>query len=204
MHVFLASPSPGRLSHLTPGIIYKHTNCRGMESTDIDSDSLQAVKNLRSKFEKLAQDASSDLLTVTAPSSPRIRTTSNNQLYLPSPHSPAGHGQLRSSSSSSDLRLAKRVPPPPPPPRAPKILNNLSPSHSPISSPLPHPAPVISPKPREQPPPRNLTSTSPSPVRSPSPFLLSRPVPIPSSTSSKADLSDQSLGKINTLSQNRL
>ena len=176
-----------------------------MESTDIDSDSLQAVKNLRSKFEKLAQDASSqkiDQLTVTAPSSPRPRATSNNQLNLPPPDSPVG--QLRSSSSSSDLRLpAKRAPPPPPPPRASKILNNPSPSHSPSSSPLFRPVPVhplISPSPKEQPPPRNPTS----PVRSPSPFLLSRPVPIPSSNNSKAELKDQSLGIISTSAQNRL
>ena len=181
-----------------------------MEPTDIDSDSLQAVKNLRSKFEKLAQDASSqktDLLTVTAPSSPRSprsprpRATSNNQLDLPSPDSPVG--QLRSSSSSSDLSLpAKRAPPPPPPPRALKILNNPSPSHSPSSSPLIRPVPVhplISPNPREQLPPRNLTRTSP--VRSPSPFLLSRPVPIPSL---KAELKDQSLGTISTSAQNKL
>jgi hypothetical protein len=170
-----------------------------MESIDIDSDSLQAVKNLRSKFEKLALDASSqktDLLTATgtAPSSPRPRTTSNNP-----PHSPVG--QLRSSASSSDLRPpAKRVPPPPPPPRASKVLNNPSPSRSPSSSPLLRPVPVrplVSPNPREQPPPRNPAS----PVRSPSPFLLSRPVPIPSSNSSKAELKDQSLGII---TQNRL
>ena len=176
-----------------------------MESTDIDSDSLQAVKNLRSKFEKLALDASSpktDLLTVTAPSSPRPRVTSNNQLNLPPPDSPVG--QLRSSLSSSDLRLpAKRAPPPPPPPRASKILNSPSPSHSPSSSPLLRPVPVnplISPNSREQPPPRNLTS----PVRSPSPFLLSRPVPIPSSNNSRAELKDQSLGAISTSAQNRL
>lgn len=171
-----------------------------MESTDIDSDSLQAVKNLRSKFEKLA---SSDLLTAAAPSSsPRPRATSNNYLNLPSPGSPVLHGHLRSSSSSSDLRLpAKRAPPPPPPPRASKILNNPSPSHSPSLSPLPRPVPVISPSPREQPPPRNLSGTSP--VRSPSPFLLSRPVPIPSSNSLK-DLGAQSLGIINTSGQNRL
>ena len=174
-----------------------------MESADIDSDSLQAVKNLRSKFEKLAQDTSSELLTVTAPSSPRPRATSNNYLNLPSPDSPVGHGQLRSSSSSSDLRLpAKRAPPPPPPPRASKILNNPSPSHSPSSSPLPRSALVISPNPREQPPPRNLTGTSPA--RSPSPFLLSRPVPIPSLNSLGADLKDQSLGIISTSAQNRL
>ena len=180
-----------------------------MESADIDSDSLQAVKNLRSKFEKLALDASSqktDLLTVTAPSSPRPRASSNNQLSLPTPDSPVG--QLRSSSSSSDLRLpTKRAPPPPPPPRTSKLLNNPSPSHSPSSSPLLRPVPVrplILPNSREQPPPppRNLTSTSP--VRSPSPFLLSRPVPIPSSNNSKTELKDQSLGTISTSAQNRL
>ena len=169
-----------------------------MESADIDSDSLQAVKNLRSKFEKLAQDASSQktgLLTVTAPSSPRPPATSNNHLNLPPPDGPLG--QLRSSSSSSDLRLpAKRAPPPPPPPRPSKILNNPSPSHSPSSSPVP--VPLISPNPRE-PSPRNLTS----PVRSPSPFLLSRPVPIPPSNNSKAELRDQNLG-ISTTTQNRL
>ena len=175
-----------------------------MESTDIDSDSLQAVKNLRSKFEKLAQDASSDHLTVTAPSSPRPRSTSNNHFNPPYPDRPVANGQLRPSSSSSDLRLlAKRAPPPPPPPRALKILNNPSPSHSPSSSPRPAPLyPPISPNPREQPPPRNFSGTSP--VRSPSPFLLSRPVPIPSSNSSKAELRDQSSGIISTSVQNRL
>ena len=173
-----------------------------MESTDIDSDSLQAVKNLRSKFEKLSQDASfqkTDLLT-TAPSSPRPRATSSNQLNLPSPDSPVG--QLRSSSSSSDLRLAAKRIPPPPPPRPSKVLNNPSPSHSPSSSPLVRPVPVhplISPNSREQPPPRNPSS----PLRSPSPFLLSRPVPIPSSNSSKAELKDQILGTISTSLQNR-
>ena len=173
-----------------------------MESTDIDSDSLQAVKNLRSKFEKLAQDSSSDLSTATAPSSPRPRATSNIYLNLPSPVSPVGHGQLRSSSSSSDLRPPAKRAPPPPPPRASKILNSPSPSHSPSSSPLLRPVPVISPNPREQPPPRTLTSTSP--VRSPSPFLLSRPVPIPSSNSLKVDLRDQGLGIISTSALNRL
>jgi hypothetical protein len=178
----------------------KRTGCRGMESLDIDSDSLQAVKNLRSKFEKLALETSSqqqtDLLIVTAPSSPRPRAASNTQLTLPL--SNGSGGQLRSSSSSSDLRLLARRAPPPPPPRASKLLNNPSPSRSPSSSPLlrsvPVPYSLISPNPREQPPPRNPAS----PVRSPSPFLLSRPVPIPPSSSSKAELKDQSLGIVST------
>jgi len=182
-----------------------NTTVGGMEPSDIDSDSLQAVKSLRSKFEKLAQDASPQKLgplTVTAPSSPRPRATSNSQLNPPL----SDDIQLRPSSSSSDLRLpAKRAPPPPPPPRVSKLMNNPSPSRSPASSPLLRPVPVPPTEKvdsREQPPRNWNLLVNASPARSPSPFLLSRPVPIPSSNSPKAELEDHGL-EITTSTQHR-
>jgi len=90
-----------------------------MTSYDIDSESLQAVKNLKSKFERLASGTSpsTDVARtgngrlVVSPPGPR-RSSSNSQLH-DSSVSDAGH--IRTSSSSSDFQaLARRAPPPPP------------------------------------------------------------------------------------------
>jgi len=119
-------------------------------SPDVDLESLQAVKNLKSKFEKLASDGanggiqstpSREHLTVTAPSSPRPRATSSSQLVTP-----AESFQLRASSSSSDLRTPDSTktptkrPPPPPPPRGSKVVN-ASASTQPVQSLLLRPVP---------------------------------------------------------------
>ena len=118
-----------------------------MEGGDIDSESLQAVRNLKSKFEKLAMKTSTqgtprlntngDTLVATAPSSPRPRATSSSE----SNALPMEGFHLRASSSSSDLSVsAKRAVPPPPPPRGSKFLSP-SPTHSPVASPLLRPVP---------------------------------------------------------------
>ncbi|KAF8164701.1 Endonuclease/exonuclease/phosphatase [Crassisporium funariophilum] len=118
-------------------------------SPEIETDSLQAVKSLRSKFEKLAlaqpnsnslplpTPQRAELLTVTAPSSPRPRANSN--AALDAPFTDGVH--LRSSSSSSDLRVPARRAPPPPPPRVSKLLSP-SPTPSPAPSPLLRPVPI--------------------------------------------------------------
>ncbi|KAF8959542.1 Endonuclease/exonuclease/phosphatase [Flammula alnicola] len=117
-----------------------------MESSEIDQESLHAVKSLRSKFEKLASETVSsqrvsgngDLLAVAAPSSPRPRATSSSQVDGPPPDAL----YLRASSSSSDLKAPlKRVPPPPPPPRGSKSVIP-SPLPSPSPSPLLRPVPI--------------------------------------------------------------
>ncbi|KAJ7476908.1 Endonuclease/exonuclease/phosphatase [Mycena galericulata] len=94
-----------------------------MEHSDIDTVPLPAVKNLRSKFEQLANTPG------LAPGfTPRPRATSGSQPKGDRiPDSPT----LRTSNSSSDLRLSRK-PPPPPPSRTPKP--------SPTASPLAHPA----------------------------------------------------------------
>ncbi|KAJ3509069.1 hypothetical protein NLJ89_g5412 [Agrocybe chaxingu] len=109
-----------------------------MGPSEIDSESLQAVKSLKSKFEQLAvqtsphRPGSSDFL---APSSPRPRAVSSSVVDAPASH-------LRTSSSSSDLRVpVKKAPPPPPPPRGSKTLNP-SPIPSPSPSPLLRPVPI--------------------------------------------------------------
>src|SRR5258705_13867697 len=94
-----------------------------MTSYDIDSESLQAVKNLRSKFERLASGTSpstdvarigNERLVVT--SGPR-RSSSNSQLH---DGSVSDTGHIRTSSSSSDFQALARRAPPPPPLRSPK------------------------------------------------------------------------------------
>ena len=101
-----------------------------MDSSDIDGDSLQAVKSLRSKFEQLAvSDLSLRPLANTnsvdmSPQppgavNPRSRQSSGSQGYM-------------GTSPSSDLKVVtKRLPPPPPPPRIAKQPLSPLPSRSP-------------------------------------------------------------------------
>jgi hypothetical protein len=127
----------------------------------IDTGPSPAVKNLRSRFEQLALDASqkpnqsttnslrqnsSNDLLAQGQSSPRQRTTSGTFTHS-SADSEFPQHHLRTTSSSSDLQFGINRPPPPPPPRGPK-------------------------------------ATPPSPVPSPSPSTLLRPVPIPPGVSS--------------------
>lgn len=134
--------------------------------SEIDSGSLAAVKNLRSKFEQLAQnDISSPALKVrpvssigllsAEPASPRPRAASNsyNDVSASEVH------PLRPSSSSSDLKresitpdlkaAIKRPPPPPPPARGskPAPSSSASPFNRPVPIPhtthFPHPPPLI-------------------------------------------------------------
>ena len=122
------------------------TEHQSMEGGDIDSESLQAVRNLKSKFEKLAMETltqgtprmntNGDKLTATAPSSPRPRATSSSQLNAP----PVEGFHLRTSSSSSDLSGSAKRAPPPTPPRGSKFLSH-SPTPSPVASPLLRPVP---------------------------------------------------------------
>ncbi len=119
-----------------------------MESYDIDSESLQAVKDLKFKFERLVSETSIRVASRGSPSTgdaladtdlSSARSSSNPQLDTLVPD--AGH--LRTSSSSSDLKvLVKRAPPPPPPPRSAKITGR-SPSPSPsLASPILRPVPL--------------------------------------------------------------
>ncbi|KAH9483207.1 putative inositol polyphosphate 5-phosphatase C9G1.10c [Psilocybe cubensis] len=116
-----------------------------MESSDIDSESLQAVSSLKSKFEKLALDTTSstykqgELLAVSTPPSPRPRAASGSHT-----NTPAEAISLRSSSSSSDLRSPLKRPPPPPPPSRNSKLNVPTTTASPSTSisPLLRPVPL--------------------------------------------------------------
>ena len=141
---FVINDKAGLVNKIQPGVT-EYQDLRRMEGGDIDSESLQAVRNLKSKFEKLAMETQAaprintngDTLAATAPSSPRPRATSSSQLNAP----PAEGFHLRTSSSSSDLSVStKRAPPPPPPPRGSKFLSP-SPTHSPAASPLLRPVP---------------------------------------------------------------
>jgi hypothetical protein len=118
------------------------------QQSDINLESLQAVKNLKSRFEQLALDASSnrvgnginqDDFLLAPTTSPRPRASSNTYL---NPNNTESTHQLRPSSSSSDLTVPlKRPPPPPPPPRGSKTIRSPSPSISP-PSPLTRPVPI--------------------------------------------------------------
>jgi hypothetical protein len=114
-----------------------------MTSQEVDGESLQAVKSLRSKFEQLAVDTpsqtqvrrtsvNSNSVSGSGPSSPRPKLLSGSQvdLFVPQAH-------IRSSSSSSDLKISAKRPPPPPPPRIAKPSPSPLPSRSPspVSSP---------------------------------------------------------------------
>ncbi|KAJ7250419.1 Endonuclease/exonuclease/phosphatase [Mycena rebaudengoi] len=103
-----------------------------MEPSDIDTVSLPAVKNLRSKFEQLAQTGSKGpgLAPIFAPRPRATSSTFSNGDKAPS--SPT----LRPSSSSSELRLSRKPPPPPP---------SRSAAPSPTASPLLRPAPDAGP-----------------------------------------------------------
>lgn len=112
-----------------------------MNSSDVDGESLQAVKSLRSKFEQLAVDTSSHVrrsstnstnTNGSGPSSPRIRRPSGSQsdFFAPQAH-------LRTSSSSSDLKVPTKRPPPPPP-RITKPSSSPQPSRSPSPTGSPH------------------------------------------------------------------
>lgn len=112
-----------------------------MNSQDVDGESLQAVKSLRSKFEQLAVDTSNHVRRPSAtstttsgsgPSSPRARGHSGSLIDI---FAPQAH--LRTSSSSSELKASSKRPPPPPPPRiakpppSPQSSRSSSPSRSP-------------------------------------------------------------------------
>jgi hypothetical protein len=107
---------------------------------EVDTEPPPAVKSLRSKFEQLAQVTSpngnhGEYLSPVGRSSPRPRASSST---LDNSHPEIQH--LRSSSSSSDLKVGAKRPPPPPPSRGSK-----GPSPSPIlppSSPLLRPVPI--------------------------------------------------------------
>ncbi|PPQ83593.1 hypothetical protein CVT25_006343 [Psilocybe cyanescens] len=156
-----------------------------MEPSDIDSESLQAVKSLKSKFEKLALETNntnyrqSELLAVSTPPSPRPRAASGSHT-----NTPAEAISLRGSSSSSDLRApTKRVPPPPPPSRNSKLnIPTASPSTS--ISPLLRPVPL--------PPVSNSTGKEPAPAPSIA-SLKARLVPTPPGSPARTHTPRQSL-----------
>lgn len=114
------------------------------QQPDVDSGSLPAVKSLRSRFEQLANETfptttkrapnSRNLLSPDRPGSPRPRAASGSNVFPPDAH------QLRSTSSSSDLKGGARRPPPPPP----RGINSgvPSPGQSPTASPLLRPVPI--------------------------------------------------------------
>jgi len=104
-----------------------------MDPSAIDGESLQAVKNLRSKFEQFAINDSS-----------RRSSTNPNGVDVPSQLPGAVNLKSRQSSeinlsvpqagmsASPDLKVVtKRLPPPPPPPRIARPLHSPLPSRSP-------------------------------------------------------------------------
>ncbi|KAJ7683580.1 Endonuclease/exonuclease/phosphatase [Mycena rosella] len=135
-----------------------------MEPLDIDTVSLPAVKNLRSKFEQLALSPAQNGPGLAPNFPPRPRATSGSRAAVePVPDSP----RLRTSNSGSDLRLSRK-PPPPPPARNAKP----SPVASPSASPLLRPTSFLSgsPSPRSSlssvavvPPEVNIEETQPTP-----------------------------------------
>jgi len=119
----------------------------------MDSSDKQAVRSLRSRFERLAAETSihvghsprssigngKPLRPAGDSPSPR-RTSSNSQLNSAVLDTGTDTGHLRTSSSSSDLKvLVKRAPPPPPPLRSAKAGVPVS-----VPSPSSSPAPSIS------------------------------------------------------------
>ncbi len=131
------------LHHSQPGSVFysdgrfPEGSSKIMDSQDVDSGSLLAVKSLRSKFEQLAVDTSSHVRrsstntsdpNASDPSSPRPRRSSGStvDLFVPQAH-------VRTSSSSSDLKVSTKRPPPPPPARISRP--SLSPHNSRSPSP---------------------------------------------------------------------
>ena len=112
----------------------------------IETTASPAVSSLRSRFERLAADASPSLKPPSTPHlsasplplSPRLAPT--HVLEHARAPSDISLNVLHPSSSSSDLRAAaaKRPPPPPPPLRAPSPANV---GRSPLLRPVPDPAP---------------------------------------------------------------
>ncbi|KAF7331076.1 IPPc domain-containing protein [Mycena venus] len=103
-----------------------------MEPTDIDTDSLPAVKNLKSKFEQLSALSPRQSGPGLVPATPRPRATSGSHPNGDRvPDSPI----LRASNSSSDLRSGRK-PPPPPPVRSAKPSPAPSPTNSPLLRPV--------------------------------------------------------------------
>ncbi|KAL5512223.1 hypothetical protein ACEPAG_3508 [Sanghuangporus baumii] len=118
-----------------------------MSSENKEGSSPLAVSALRSKFEKLAHENLPASATPAKPSSSttslpqnfetellspvatRQRALSNVEVDQCSNATPAPAHHIRTSSSSSDLKVGRR-PPPPPPPRSPK------PTGSPVSKPV--------------------------------------------------------------------
>ena len=112
---------------------------------DIDSGSLPAVQNLRSKFERLASG--------TSPSTDVVRTDNDRLVVTTSPRRRSSNpqmgdgstpdaGHIRTSSSSSDFQTLARRAPPPPPQRSPKGTGPSSKLSSPASSPVPRSVPI--------------------------------------------------------------
>ncbi|CAK5264612.1 unnamed protein product [Mycena citricolor] len=170
-----------------------------MESAEssIETESLPAVKNLRSKFEQLSNRPSPIGLGLPSNHVPRPRATSGSHS---SGDRPPNSPTLRSTSSSSEL-LSRKPPPPPPPSRArapspaaspslrpasvgidiPEAPLNLQPTE-PISSPFLSPPEIHVPDAQSSPGVSALRSrNAPSPSPSPSPLRpsnsLRRPPP---------------------------
>ncbi|KAL0574234.1 hypothetical protein V5O48_007705, partial [Marasmius crinis-equi] len=140
--------------------------------SEIQSDSLQAVKSLRSRFEQLSVDPAPPKqihnLSLEPPSSPRPRAQSsgNSPVLMVQPSPPA----LRNASSSSDLKGAKRPPPPPPPlnrSRAPSPSPSLASSKLNPSPPFTPPSANISPLLRPVPIPPGALHATPTTLYSP-------------------------------------
>lgn len=103
-----------------------------MEPSDIDTVPPPAVKNLRSKFEQLALGPAPNGPSLAPGITPRPRATSGTHSISDRvPESPT----LRTSNSSSDLRLSRK-PPPPPPARSAKPSPVPSPTSSPLLRPI--------------------------------------------------------------------
>ena len=112
-------------------------------NSDIESKYPPSVSSLRSRFEQLAVKTQSSLpkppqqlgLLSSESASPRPRAASTQE-------SRPLATQLRSASSSSDLRYGAKKPPPPPPPRGVKLATSDSPLMRP--APIPNFTPLIS------------------------------------------------------------
>ncbi|KAF9261315.1 DNase I-like protein [Marasmius fiardii PR-910] len=117
--------------------------------SDIESESLLAVKSLRLKFEQLAVDSPRQNKSLEPPLSPRPRSQSSGNTALAPTQSP--HQPLRNVSSNSDLKGTKR-PPPPPPSSSHNRSRTSSPSPTPsaqtdVNSSPPLPPPLLRPVP---------------------------------------------------------
>ncbi|KAF5374335.1 hypothetical protein D9758_004673 [Tetrapyrgos nigripes] len=131
-----------------------------MDQNDIESTHIDAVKNLRSRFEQLAHHDSSppsaspiashrlSTMSTLSTLSTMSALSSTSSLQVPSPTTPTrvrtlskgsddnppssatNSRHLRTASSSSDIKVSARRPPPPPPPHAQSSSRSPSPSPS--------------------------------------------------------------------------